>query len=375
MENLNTLSKIRTLNHSPINALFNKNSSDFVVREIPLYEFSGDGEHLILQIEKKDLTTNEALRILSANFGVKMRDFGYAGLKDKMALTSQFISMPRKFGANLDKFSHEKMKILSATYHKNKLRIGHLKGNRFFVCLKKVQSVDAKKLQNALNLLDINGFANYFGYQRFGKFKDNAEQGREILQGNLRLKNPKISQFLLSSYQSELFNIWLSKRVEMSKFADEFSQKELIKIYGFDGNTARNLKNQPQFYKLINGEILGHYPYGKCFVCEDLLSEVERFNRREISSMGLIFGANSLQALGLAGEIEKLCFANAQHFVNKLNGARRYAWVYLSDLKYIFDAEVAHFKMEFSLPKGSYATIVLEEILGRNLCENEINFD
>lgn len=372
MEISSTLSKIRTLNHSPINVCFSKNSNDFVVREIPLYEFSGDGEHLIIEIEKKDLTTSETLRILGENFGVKLREFGYAGLKDKMGLTSQFISMPRKFSQNLATFSHEKIKILNATYHKNKLRIGHLKANSFFVRFKKVSKIDATKLTNALNLLDKNGFANYFSYQRFGKFGDNAAQGKEILQGKLKIKNPKISQFLLSAYQSELFNIWLSKRVEISKFANEFSLKEFAKIYGFDENTAIILHNQKQFYKLINGEILGHYPFGKCFVCENLQSEIERFKKREISSMGLIFGAKTIFATNLAKTLEDECFSEIYPHLSKFNGTRRYAWAYLSDLKYYYEPENAHFKIEFSLPKGSYATIILEEILGQNLSQSEV---
>ncbi|TEY31032.1 tRNA pseudouridine(13) synthase TruD, partial [Campylobacter sp. CH185] len=91
----NTIFKpLYSLKHSPINAYFSKNSDDFVVRERPLYEFSGKGEHLILHINKKDLTTNEALKILSEASGVKIRDFGYAGLKDKQGSTFQYLSMP-----------------------------------------------------------------------------------------------------------------------------------------------------------------------------------------------------------------------------------------------------------------------------------------
>ncbi|EGK8007522.1 tRNA pseudouridine(13) synthase TruD, partial [Campylobacter lari] len=99
-----------TLKHSPINVHFSKNSNDFVVREKPLYEFSGKGEHLILHIQKKDLSTSEALRILSEQSGVKIKDFGYSGLKDKQGLTFQYISMPKKFEESLKNFKHDKMK-------------------------------------------------------------------------------------------------------------------------------------------------------------------------------------------------------------------------------------------------------------------------
>ena len=86
---------LRTLTHSPINAHFSKNADDFVVREVPLYEFSGAGEHLILHIAKKDLSTSEAVRLLSEVSGAKMREFGVAGLKDKQGQTFQYISAPK----------------------------------------------------------------------------------------------------------------------------------------------------------------------------------------------------------------------------------------------------------------------------------------
>ncbi|EKH1620430.1 tRNA pseudouridine(13) synthase TruD, partial [Campylobacter coli] len=216
LEEENTIFKpLYSLKHSPINAYFSKNSDDFVVRERPLYEFSGKGEHLILHINKKDLSTNEALRILSELSGVKMRDFGYAGLKDKQGSTFQYLSMPKKFESFLANFSHPKLKILETFIHENKLRIGHLKGNSFFIRLKKVLPSDALKLEQALINLDKQGFANYFGYQRFGKFGDNYKEGLEILRGK-KMKNVKMKEFLISAFQSELFNRYLSKRVELS---------------------------------------------------------------------------------------------------------------------------------------------------------------
>ena len=227
---------LRTLTHSPINAHFSKSADDFVVREVPLYEFSGRGEHLVLHIAKKDLTTNEALRILSEFSGAKMRDFGFAGLKDKQGQTFQHISIHKKFESALQNFSHEKLKIVGATYHDNKLKIGHLRGNSFFVRLKKVSKIDALKLQNAFETLTQQGFANYFGYQRFGKFNDNFSQGLELLQGKKRLKNPKIHAFLLSAFQSELFNRYLAKRVQLSHFARSFSEREFGKIFALNSS-------------------------------------------------------------------------------------------------------------------------------------------
>ena len=374
MQEATTFKPLYALTHAPIEAYFSKNSDDFVVREIPLYEFSGDGEHLIVEISKKDMTTQEALHVLSEVTGAKMRDFGYAGLKDKQGMTTQFISMPRKFESNLANFSHEKIKILSLNSHKNKLRIGHLKGNSFFIRLKKVLPSNAKKLEQAFVSIDKMGYANYFGYQRFGKFGDNAATGLELLKNGTingkKSKNPKLNGFLISAYQSDLFNRWLSKRVEISKFAQDFSLGELAQIYPYlDNAILKNLKSQKRFFKLIGGEVLGHYPHGKCFLCEDLDAEGARFDARDITSCGLIAGAKAYEAQGAARMVEDQVFAQANEYKAKMTGSRRFAWCYLEDTSYKYNEEKAHFTINFTLQKGSYATVVLEEILHKNIFE------
>ena len=372
MQETTTFKPLYALTHAPIEAYFSKNSDDFVVREIPLYEFSGDGEHLIVEISKKDMTTSDALHVLSEVTGAKMRDFGYAGLKDKQGMTTQFISMPRKFESNLANFSHEKMKILSLNVHKNKLRIGHLKGNSFFIRLKKVLPNNAKKLEQAFISIDKIGYANYFGYQRFGKFGDNAETGLELLKNGTingkKSKNVKLNDFLISAYQSDLFNRWLSKRVEISRFAQDFSLSELAQIYPyFDNAILKNLKSQKRFFKLIEGEVLGHYPHGKCFLCEDLDAEGARFDARDITSCGLIVGAKAYEAQSAARAVEDQIFAQANEYKAKMTGSRRFAWCYLEDASYKYNEEKAHFTINFTLQKGSYATVVLEEILHKNI--------
>ncbi len=356
-----------SLKHSSINVHFSKNSDDFVVREKPLYAFSGKGEHLILHICKKDLSTNEALKILSQTSGIKMYDFGYAGLKDKQGFTFQYLSMPKKFEKALSNFSHPKLKILESFTHENKLKIGHLKGNSFFIRLKKVLPSDALKLEQALINLDKQGFANYFGYQRFGKFGDNYKEGLEILRGK-KMKNIKMKNFLISAFQSELFNRYLSKRVELSHFANDFSEKEFIQIYRVSKEEAKNLRKQENFFKLLKGEVLGHYPFGKCFLCENLTEELKRFKARDISAMGLLIGAKAYELRqGLALNLENEIFKDVLEFKSKMQGSRRFMWVYLQDLKWHYDEKKAHFFIEFFLQKGSYATVVLEEILHKNL--------
>ncbi len=175
--------------------------------------------------------------------------------------------------------------------------------------------------------------------------------------------------FLISAYQSELFNRWLSKRVEISKFAAEFSLGEFAKIYGLSKEEAREIAAQPQFFKLLRGEILGHFPRGAFFSCDDLGAECERFARREITSAGLIVGRAKLRASGLGRRFEDEIFAPSRELEAQMNGSRRFAWSFMERVQHAYDAQNAHFSFSFYLPKGSYATVVLEEILHRDIFE------
>ncbi len=110
------------MNHSSINVYFSKNSRDFIVEEVPLYEFSQNGEHLVLKIRKKDMTTWQLVQKISEITGSKTRDIGYAGLKDKDGVTTQYISLYKKYEDNIDKIEDKDIKILQTFYHKRKQR-------------------------------------------------------------------------------------------------------------------------------------------------------------------------------------------------------------------------------------------------------------
>lgn len=356
--------------HAPINAHFNKCSADFVVRELPLYDFSGDGEHLILHIQKKDLTTPQALSIISSATGAKIRDMGFAGLKDKQGLTSQFISLPSVFENALKHINSDKLSILNITKHNNKIRTGYLKGNSFFIRLKKVSPSDAVRLENAINFLSQNGLPNYFGFQRFGKFGDNALKGLELLNalnnGQKSKLNPKMQNFLLSAFQSELFNRYLSFRLKINHFAREFSAQELAKIFNINKDDAKQIKAQKQFFKLIRGEVLGHYPSGALFLCESLDDEIIAFNEKRKSPQILLLGKKAFSSKDLAKELEDAVFAPFYIYESLLSGGRRHGVIYPSDISYKYDEQNAHFRLSFSLVKGAYATIFLREILRRD---------
>ena len=341
--------------------VFNSSPRDFTVTEIPLYEFSGEGEHLILQVRKKDMTTWEMLDTISNHIGIRRRDIGYAGLKDKNAMTVQYISLLAKFEEKLENFTHDKIKIISKTKHNNKIRIGHLKGNHFKIRLKKVLGVQKDKLQSGLKWIKRNGVPNYFGNQRFGNGGDNWIDGKKILDKELKIRDKKKREFLISAYQSYLFNNWLSKRMEINHLIDKFNTKEIESILKLPINSLDNINKQEQFFKILKGDVMMHYPYGRVFLAEDIEEESKRFFLKDISISGLIAGKKVTTATDTARIIEE----NFDEEMDQ-NGTRRYAWIFLKDVESKYIEEKAHFELSFTLPKGSYATNVLDILRGEN---------
>lgn len=346
------------LNHSKIEAYFKQNKDDFVVTEVPLYEFCGSGEHLIIKFRKKDLATWDALRVFSDVLGVKNKDIGYAGLKDKNAMTVQSISIPKQFEAKLATFNHPNIKILETNYHNNKIKLGHLKGNKFFIRLKKVNPTSHTQIVSVLEQIKTFGIPNYFGFQRFGIDGDNYKKGEAIIKGELKVKDMKLRQMYLNSYQSISFNDWLSKRIEISKLIEGFGAKEISGFLKMEEGLVKSLQTQPHKFKILPGELMHHYPYGKIFIAEDLVSEATKFMARDRVPTGLLCGNRVKMPESIAYEIEK----EFQKEVD-LDGARRFGWVFVEDLEYRYNEIEAQFELSFYLPKGSYATVVIEELL------------
>ena len=392
------------LSHAPLDFYFAKNADNFAVEEVPLYAFSGAGEHLILKIRKKNLTTQEMLNLLSENLGLKRAEIGYAGLKDKAAMTSQFISLPKKCAPKIERLNLANIKILEATYHENKLKIGHLKGNKFFVRVKKLDALNAQKMRSVCGIIADLGLPNYFGNQRFGKSGENFEEGRKIAHKTLKIRDKKTAQFLLSAYQSHLFNAWLSVRVKLSKIVGEFGANdallalrsdEMLRDLALDLGAIRALKNQPHFFKILKGDVCAHYPHGRLFLAEDsqreggesggeksgescggegvesaesnadfLRESALRFNAQNIAPTGLLCGKKAPRAKDLAATIEEKFI---DEHLNSEVGQRRFAWVFPKNLEFSYKKEVANGELHFFLPRGSYATILLQTLANRDL--------
>jgi len=356
------MDRFYSLAHSSIDFHFKQTPRDFVVEEIPLYEFSGEGEHLILFVRKKNLATTEMIGQIARYLGIKNKEIGYAGLKDKHAMTKQYISLHKKHEEALENFNFEGIKIISKTYHNNKLRIGHLKGNRFYIKIKKVNPTSAAKIDEALKNIAKAGIPNFFGYQRFGNDGDNHVLGEKLAKGEAKERNPRVKKLLINAYQSHLFNLWLSRRLEINSLVSSFKVEEIETLLNLPNDAVKKMKAQQHPFKLLNGDIMEHYPFGKLFEFEEDEKDLLRFNEREISVTGLLCGKKVKMATGLAGEIEK-------DFDDTINadGARRFAWVYPTEIEGRFNPVEAQYEMNFTLPKGSYATVLIEEIAKRKM--------
>lgn len=358
------MDRFYALSHAPIPFHFRQNARDFVVDEIPLYEWSGEGEHLVFQLRKKNLSTFEVIDILCHQLGLKGRDIGYAGLKDKHAMTKQYFSILKKYEDKLDALKHENIKIISKHYHNNKLRTGHLKGNRFFVRVKKVTPTAAKKISEALKLIKKNGMPNFFGYQRFGNDADNHKKGEQILAGTLKERSPKLKKLFINAFQSHQFNLWLSRRLEINTLVDSFEPEVLVDMLDMPVHEIEKLKAQKHPFKIVDGDTMMHYPHGRLFTYEGDAEDLERYESKKIVPSGLLCGKRAHRSVSYAHNIEKAFDIDCS-----VDGARRYAWVYPEEVEGEYKENEAWFEFHFTLPKGCYATVLIEEIAKREIKE------
>ncbi|NCT84152.1 MAG: tRNA pseudouridine(13) synthase TruD [Comamonadaceae bacterium] len=193
-------------------------NEDFLVTELPLQLPSGAGEHLWLDVEKNGANTAFVAQQLAAAAGVQEWDVGYAGLKDRYAITRQWFSIYLPIGKgkgetpDLTQLQHPEFKVLSQSRHVKKLRPGDLQGNRFRIVLRDV-SGDRDAIEANLRAIASQGVPNYFGAQRFGHDGGNVEQGRAMLAREIRVRNPKKKGIYLSAVRSFVFNEVLALRI------------------------------------------------------------------------------------------------------------------------------------------------------------------
>ena len=190
-------------------------NEDFIVTELPLQHPCGEGEHLWLEIEKNGANTAFVAQQLAEAARVPDVNVGYAGLKDRYAITRQWFSvyLPKGETPDLTQLQHPEFRVLSQSRHMKKLRPGDLLGNRFRIVIRDVTG-ERDAIEANLEAVASQGVPNYFGAQRFGHGGGNVEQGRAMLAREIRVRNPKKKGLYLSAVRSLVFNDVLALRIQ-----------------------------------------------------------------------------------------------------------------------------------------------------------------
>ena len=346
--------------------------SDFTVEELPAYEPAGQGDHVFAWIEKVGVTTMSAARSLARAIGVDERDVGAAGLKDRAAVTRQFLSFPPPARADaLLAAQVPGVRVLSAVPHRHKLRTGHLRGNRFALVIRQlaVPADEAAERARAVlaRLCAPPGSPNWFGEQRFGAGGDNAAAGRALLglegpAGRALAPPPGGSRggarggprgrerrLLVSAYQSELFNRYLRRRVEDG-------------LYG----------------RVLSGDLMA-LRRGGLFASTDPQADQARLDAGELAVTGPIFG-HKMRAPVEGSEAaareqavlaeEELALADFRRLGKLAPGTRRQLSIALEEVA-VEPVGPHAICVRLALPAGAYATAVMREIMKRETTSND----
>lgn len=310
---------------------------DFQVEEVPLYPLSGQGGFTFLFVETVNLSTLDLVDRLRDRLGIRDDEVGVAGWKDKHAITRQFVSVPRDrlLETHVSELAGDGLRILHSAHHPHKLRTGHLLGNRFSVLVREPRPGALPLASAILDRVRGGGLANFYGPQRFGASGDNPAAGRDLLTGRRTMRSVRRRKLLVSAYTSLLFNLTLKERMQRGLFA-----------------------------QLLRGDVAKKTETGGLFVVEDPPLEQPRADKLEISATGPIWGkkmmAPKAEALALETEVLTRQGASADLF-RRQPGSRRPLRVVVRELA--LREEPEGLRLEFFLPKGSYATVLLDEIM------------
>ena len=389
-----------------IGGRFKAELPDFIVEEVPLYHPSDQGEHTFFEVEKTDLSTLEALERIARRLGVSTGQIGFAGLKDRKGITRQWFSVRLVPPEAITSLEIDGIRITWARLHTNKLRTGHLRGNRFRL---RVRDVDPRpeRVAAIVGRIQHEGMPNYYGPQRFGNRGDAFKVGRALL----GRKNEYAVRRLLGFPQPTEHNpnvVEARRRFMAGDFAGAFAEFPgsyrqerrvlgyLIRSSGnFDGAIrqlseplrrlyssayqsflynrvleARLAASGNSLRKLYVGDLAWIHRSGAVFRVESPEREEPRADVFEISPSGPIFGKKMIQPSGIQAEIEAQVLTNeglrATDFHRlmpglHLEGGRRPLRVPLRELEYRLEG--ADLLLSFFLPKGSYATTFLRELM------------
>lgn len=389
----------------PISGNYKSYYDDFIVEEIPAYLPSGSGEHVYLHIEKRGISTKDAIQRLCRFAGIRAGECGAAGLKDARALTRQWISLRVKDESLFSRWDDKALRILCQSRHGNKLRIGHLKGNQFYIKLRHVPDGSLPVLQTVMDVLSKRGIPNYFGAQRFGFEARNPEVGRALLQqdfkkaafsivGNEEVQQPSIQNartFFENEDWKQSLPLWPSRYQDARNLCRALIQSQgdyrkalyslgmdrlwfyisAYQSYLFNRVLARRL-SMNAWDQLWLGDLAFKHDSGAVFLVENPKAEQIRCDLMEISPSGPLFGFKMTEPLHEAGLMEQKVLneegMNPESFFQpgrlKCQGARRSLRFALQNFSIESgkDEKGGYAELKFALPAGCFATAVLREV-------------
>ena len=322
-----------------LSARIRTTAEDFFVEELPGFEASGAGEHLLLTVEKRGMNTAFAAKTIAQWAGVDESAIGYAGLKDRHAVTRQRFSvwLPKKVAPAIDALQSDDLRVLEHAWHARKLPRGALAGNRFVLALREV-SGERAAAEARLSAIALRGVPNYFGEQRFGRGGGNVQQAVAMFAGR-RVRREERTM-LLSAARSELFNRVLAARVEAGSWDAALDGE----VWMLDGSRS---------------------VFGPEAMSPDLQARLAAF---DIHPTGPLWGEGELRSAAAAREVELAALAGdtATRLRAGLERAglkqeRRALRLRPAGLDWGWRDDGA-LELRFDLPPGCYATTVLQEL-------------
>lgn len=312
--------------------------NDFVVTEQLEIDFSDDGEHDWLWLEKTGANTVWVCEQLAKHAQISPRDVGYAGLKDRHAVTRQWFSVrrPSLDGVDWSSFVADGVCLLEQRRHRRKLKRGGHRGNLFRIALR---SSDIASQQEAiterLRQIESRGVPNYFGEQRFGRDGANIELGRSLFRGHRLSRNKR--SFAISAIRSLLFNEILDARIR-------------------DGSWDR----------IIPGELANLDGSGSVFAVDDVTNDIAvRCSEFDIHPTATMWGRDAPLASQDVADRESRVIKPHKELCDglvaaKVDASSRPLRLRVHNLQWEIENDALW--LEFELGRGSYATSVLREI-------------
>ena len=328
-----------------VTGVIKNQAEDFRVDENLGFNASGDGEHLLIQVEKTGLTTVELIDYVARDFDIKPHDVGYSGHKDKLAVTRQWLSLhlPGRMNS-LEIPTSTKYRLLEHSWHNRKLRPGAHRSNSFQVVVRDVGDYPAAT-QSQIDQISISGFANYFGEQRFGRGQDNVAQALHHFTNARRSR--KLSRtrrsLYLSALRSFLFNRVLSRRIESGYWAKPVS-----------GDVFMLAGSHSIFYEAISADI------------------IQRYQQLDLSSTVSLYGSGSRLLELEAAELEDQVIASYPDIAQCLldQGAKlqmRNTRALVEDFEVDYDQSENMMMIKATLPAGCYFTTLLNHFVDTSL--------